>query len=54
MAVRELVREAHEYGPDAIIGVQFHIDDVKSAEIEGIVLLRVAVTGIAVKFGESK
>jgi hypothetical protein len=49
-AVRELVREAQEYGADAITGVEFHIDDVKCADIEGIVLLRTAVTGIAVKF----
>jgi len=49
-AIRELIREAEEYGADAIVGLQFHIDDVKRAEIEGASLLRIAVTGIAVKF----
>jgi uncharacterized protein YbjQ (UPF0145 family) len=49
-AIRELVREAEEYGADAIVGLEFHIDDVKRAEIEGASLLRIAVTGIAVKF----
>jgi uncharacterized protein YbjQ (UPF0145 family) len=47
---RELIREAQEYGADAIIGLEFHIDDVKRADIEGPALQRVAVTGIAVKF----
>jgi hypothetical protein len=49
-AIRELIREAEEYGADAIVGLEFHIDDVKRAEIEGAALLRIAVTGIAVKF----
>ena len=52
-AVRELIREAQEYGADAIIGLEFHIDDVKRADIEGPALQRVAVTGIAVKFAEA-
>jgi uncharacterized protein YbjQ (UPF0145 family) len=49
-AMRELIREAEEYGADAIVGLEFHVDDVKRAEIEGASLLRIAVTGIAVKF----
>ena len=49
-AMRELIREAEEYGADAIVGLEFHIDDVKRAEIEGAALLRIAVTGTAVKF----
>jgi phage terminase large subunit-like protein len=52
-AVRELIRDAQEYGADAIIGLEFHIDDVKRADIEGPALQRVAVTGIAVKFTEA-
>ena len=52
-AVRELLREAQEYGADAIIGLEFHIDDVKRADIEGPAWQRVAVTGIAVKFAEA-
>jgi uncharacterized protein YbjQ (UPF0145 family) len=49
-AIRELIREAEEYGADAIVGLEFHVDDVKRVEIEGAALLRIAVTGIAVKF----
>jgi uncharacterized protein YbjQ (UPF0145 family) len=49
-AIRQLIREAEEYGADAIVGLEFHIDDVKRAQIEGASLLRIAVTGIAVKF----
>jgi phage terminase large subunit-like protein len=52
-AVRELLREAQEYGADAIIGLEFHIHDVKRADVEGPALERVAVTGIAVKFAEA-
>jgi hypothetical protein len=33
-AVQELLREAQEYGADAIIGLEFHIDDVKRLDIE--------------------
>jgi uncharacterized protein YbjQ (UPF0145 family) len=49
-AIRELIREAEDCGADAIVGLEFHIDDVKRAEIEGASLLRVAVTGVAVRF----
>jgi hypothetical protein len=49
-AMRELIREAEEYGADAIVGLEFHIDDLKRAEIEAAALLRIAATGIAVKF----
>jgi hypothetical protein len=52
-ADRELIRETREYGADAIVGLEFHIDDVKRADIEGPALQRVAVTGIAVKFTEA-
>lgn len=51
--MRELIREAQEYGADAIIGLKFHIDDIKRGDIEGPALRRVAVTGIAVKFTEA-
>jgi hypothetical protein len=53
-ALCELVREADEYGADAIVGVEFHIDDVKRAEIGGPTLLRIAATGIAVKFRQGQ
>jgi uncharacterized protein YbjQ (UPF0145 family) len=49
-AVQELIREAEDYGADAIVELEFHVDDVKHAEIEGAALQRVAVTGVAVKF----
>ncbi|MGA2045736.1 MAG: heavy metal-binding domain-containing protein [Roseiarcus sp.] len=49
-AVRKLIREAEEYGADAIIELEFHFDDVKRAEIEGASLVRIAATGIAVRF----
>ena len=49
-AVRKLIREAEEYGADAIIELEFHLDDVKRAEIEGASLVRIAATGIAVRF----
>jgi hypothetical protein len=52
-AVRALIREAEEYGADAIIGLDFEVDGVRSAEIEGAQLLRVAAVGIAVKFAEA-
>jgi len=52
-AVRELIREAQEYGADAIIGLKFHIDDIKRGDIDGPALRRVAVTEIAVKFTEA-
>ena len=47
-AVEALMREAAEYGADAIVDVRFETDDVK--DIEGVALRRVAVTGVAVCF----
>jgi uncharacterized protein YbjQ (UPF0145 family) len=52
-AIQALVREAQEYDADAIIGLDFEIDAVKSADIGGVPLQRVAATGIAVKFAEA-
>jgi hypothetical protein len=34
--------------------LEFHVDDVKRADIEGAALQRVAVTGIAVKFADAE
>jgi uncharacterized protein YbjQ (UPF0145 family) len=51
--VQELICEAQEYGADAIIGLEFHVDDIKRADIEGTALQRVAVRGIAVKFADA-
>jgi uncharacterized protein YbjQ (UPF0145 family) len=52
-AVRALIREAQEYDADAIIGLDFEVDAIKRADIDGALLQRVAATGIAVKFAEA-
>lgn len=52
-AVQALIREAQEYDADAIIGLNFEIDAIKSADIGRVPLQRVAATGIAVKFAEA-
>lgn len=49
-AVRALIAEAQEYEADAIIGLDFEVDGVQRADIDGASLQRVAATGIAVKF----
>jgi uncharacterized protein YbjQ (UPF0145 family) len=52
-AVRALVHEAEEYDADAIVGLDFEVDRVNSADIGGAPLQRIAATGIAVKFDEA-
>jgi uncharacterized protein YbjQ (UPF0145 family) len=52
-AVQALIREAQEYDADAIISLDFEVDGVKSADIGGAPLQRVAATGIAVKFADA-
>jgi len=52
-AVQALIREAQEYDADAIIGLDFEVDGVKSADIDGTPLQRIAAIGIAVKFAEA-
>jgi len=52
-AVQALIREAQEYDADAIIDLDFEVHGVKSADIGGGDLQRVAATGIAVKFAEA-
>ena len=51
----QTVRPTNSQTVAAIIrsGLEFHIDDVQRAQIEGAALLRIAVTGIAVKFTAS-
>jgi uncharacterized protein YbjQ (UPF0145 family) len=49
-AVAALIKEAEAYDADAIIGLDFEIDDVKGADIDGTRLRCVRATGIAVKF----
>ncbi|HEY4923994.1 MAG TPA: heavy metal-binding domain-containing protein [Roseiarcus sp.] len=52
-AVRALIREAQEYGADAIIGLDFEVDAIKRADLDGAPLQRIAATGIAVKFAQA-
>lgn len=52
-ALRALIREAQEYDADAIIGLDFEIDAIKRADLDGAPLRRIAATGIAVKFAEA-
>jgi uncharacterized protein YbjQ (UPF0145 family) len=52
-AVEALIREAQEYDADAIIDLDFELDGVRSADIEGAQLQRVAAVGIVVKFAEA-
>jgi uncharacterized protein YbjQ (UPF0145 family) len=52
-AVQALIREAQEYDADAIIGLDFEVDRVGRAEMDGPPLQRVAATGIAVKFAQA-
>jgi uncharacterized protein YbjQ (UPF0145 family) len=52
-AVQALIREAQEYDADAIVGLNFEVDAVKSADIGAVPLQRIAATGIAVKFDEA-
>ncbi len=52
-AVDALIREAQDYDADAIVGLDFEFEGIESAEVEGVQLQRVAVTGIAVIFAEA-
>lgn len=52
-AIEALIREAQDYDADAIIGLDFEVDQVKSLDLNGAPLRRVAATGIAVKFAEA-
>jgi uncharacterized protein YbjQ (UPF0145 family) len=52
-AVRALILEAQEYDADAIIGLDFEVDAIKRADLDGAPLQRIAATGIAVKFAQA-
>ena len=52
-AVEALMREAAEYGADAILDVRFETDEAKGLDIEGVALRRVAVSGLAVRFARA-
>ena len=49
-AIRALQREAEEFGADAVVDVQFAIDGVKDADIDGVTLQRVTASGLAIRF----
>lgn len=49
-AIEALMREAAEYGADAVVNVHFEIDAVKGHDIEGVALRRVTASGLAVRF----
>ena len=51
-AVAALISEAQDYDADAIIALDFEMDAVKGADIDGVSLQRVLATGIAVKFAQ--
>ena len=52
-ALEALKREAAEYGADAIVDVRFEVDDIKGVDVAGVVLQRVTVTGLAVRFARA-
>ncbi|MGO4870361.1 MAG: heavy metal-binding domain-containing protein [Roseiarcus sp.] len=49
-AIRALVREAEDYGADALIDVNFETDEVAGDDIDGVPLTRLVVSGSAVRF----
>ncbi len=52
-AVDALIREAEDCDADAIVGLDFEVEGIRSADVEGIPLHRNAATGIAVKFAQA-
>jgi hypothetical protein len=48
IALRALVREAEEYGADALVEVSFEIEEVRGPDID-VPLRRVTATGTAVR-----
>ena len=52
-AIEALMREAAEYGADAVVDVRFEMDDVKGYDINGVALRRVTATGLAVRFARA-
>jgi uncharacterized protein YbjQ (UPF0145 family) len=52
-AIEALVREAEEYGADAVVDVRFEVDGVKGPDIDGVTLRRLTATGLAVRFARA-
>jgi hypothetical protein len=49
IAIRALVREAEEYGADAVVDVSFSSEEVRGADVGGVTLRRFTATGTAVR-----
>ena len=49
IALRALVREAEDFGADALLSVSFEVEEVKSVDIDAVPLLRVKASGQAVR-----
>jgi uncharacterized protein YbjQ (UPF0145 family) len=49
IAARALIREAEEYGADALVDVTFSVEECRDCEIEGVRLRRLTATGTAVR-----
>jgi len=49
-ALKALIREAEDCGADAIVDVDFKIDGVMGADIDGVALQRVVAYGLAVRY----
>jgi uncharacterized protein YbjQ (UPF0145 family) len=47
-----LIREAEAYNADAILGLSFEVDRIRSADLEGTTLERLAATGLAVRIDQ--
>ncbi len=45
-----LVREAEDYGADALVEENFGVEEVPSADIDGVPLTRLVAAGAAVRF----
>jgi len=49
VAARALIREAEEYGADALVEVSFTVEECSDCEISGVKLRRLTATGTAVR-----
>jgi hypothetical protein len=52
-ALRALVTEAQEFYADAVIDLSFEVEAIRRPDFDGAPVLRIAATGIAVKFAEA-
>ena len=49
IALRELIREAEEYGADALVEVSFSVEEVRGPDNGGVPLRRITATGKAAR-----